>query len=172
MLNLNDIRNLLQHNKITEFVKFNRLTTRDIVEFTNRNTKWASKLFQNLDPTHAARAFKFLRKKKQEIIIKELPEQKAAELLNALQPDDRTAFLSLLPGNAIKELLKILDPEKRAETLELLGYPSNSIGRLMTPDYLAIKRTDTVQQVLDLIKVRGKAPRPLTSFLWLTTMGY
>jgi magnesium transporter len=166
MLNFNDIRNLLQHNKITEFVKFNRLTTRDIVEFTNRNTKWASKLFQNLDPTHAARAFKFLRKKKQEIIIKEMPEKKAAELLNALQPDDRTAFLSVLPGNAIKELLKILDPEKRAETLELLGYPSNSIGRLMTPDYLAIKRTDTVRQVLDLIKVRGKAPETL-NFLFV-----
>jgi magnesium transporter len=166
MLNLNDIKNLLQHNKITEFVKFNRLTTRDIVEFTNRNTKWASKLFQNLDPTHAARAFKFLRKKKQEIIIKELPEQKAAELLNALQPDDRTAFLSRLPGNAIKELLKILDPEKRAETLELLGYPSDSIGRLMTPDYVAIKRTDTVQQVLEIIRQRGKATETL-NFLFV-----
>ena len=102
MLSLNDIKNLLQHNRITEFVKLNRLSTRDIVEFTNRNTKWAAKLFQHLDPTHAARAFKFLRKKKQESIIKSLPEEKAAELLNALQPDDRTAFLSMLPGTAVK----------------------------------------------------------------------
>ena len=76
MLSFNDIKNLLQHNRITEFVKLNRLSTRDIVEFTNRNAKWAAKLFQNLDPTHAARAFKFLRKKKQESIIKSLPEKK------------------------------------------------------------------------------------------------
>src|ERR1017187_1636244 len=154
-MNLNDIKNLLQHNKITDFVKLKRLSSKDIVEFTNRYTQSAVKLFQHLDPTQAARAFKFLRKKKQEIIIKSLPEQKAAELLNNLRPDDRTAFLSLLPGNAVKELLKTLNPEALAESLELLGYPEGSVGRLMTPDYVAIKKTDTVQQVLDIIKQRG-----------------
>jgi len=166
MLNLNDIKNLLQHNRITDFVKLNKLSTQNIVEFSNKYTNWAVKLFQHLDPTHAARAFKFLRKKKQEVIIKSLPEQKAAELLNALRPDDRTAFLSLLPGNAVKELLKILNPEARAETLKLLGYPEGSVGRLMTPDYVAIKKTDTVQEVLDLIKQRGQATETL-NFLFV-----
>jgi len=165
-MNLNDIKNLLQHNKITDFVKLKKLSSKDIVEFTNRNTQWAVKLFQHLDPTQAARAFKFLRKKKQEIIIKSLPEQKAAELLNNLRPDDRTAFLSLLPGNAVKELLKTLSPEALAETLELLGYPEGSVGRLMTPDYVAIKKTDTVQQVLDIIKQRGRATESL-NFLFV-----
>lgn len=106
MPNLKDIKNLLQHNRITDFVKLNKLTPREIVEFTNRYTKWAGKLFQHLDVKQTARVFKFLRRKKQEIIIKSLPDEKAAELLNALQPDDRTAFLGLLPGNAVKELLK------------------------------------------------------------------
>jgi magnesium transporter len=166
MLSLNDIKNLLQHNKITDFVKLKKLSSKDIVDFTNRNTQWAVKLFQHLDPMQAARAFKFLRKKKQEIIIKSLPEQKAAELLNNLRPDDRTAFLALLPGNAVKELLKILDPEVRAETLELLGYPEGSVGRLMTPDYVVIKKEDTVQQVLDIIKQRGRATETL-NFLFV-----
>src|SRR5450432_3645425 len=139
MLSLKDIKNLLQHNRVTEFVKLNKLTPRDIADFTNRHSRWAVKLFQHLDTKSAARAFKFLRKKRQETIIKSLPEEKAAELLNALQPDDRTAFLSLLPGNAVKELLKVLSHETRAETLELLGYPEGSVGRLMTPDYCAIK---------------------------------
>src|SRR5882724_312998 len=147
MLNLNDIKNLLQNNRITEFVKLNKLTSRDIVDFTNRYTNWAGKLFQHIDIKHAARAFKFLRKKKQEIIIKSLPDEKAAELLNALQPDDRTAFLAMLPGNAVKELLKVLTPEHRAKTLELLGYPEGSVGRSMTPDYVAIKKTNTVKEV-------------------------
>jgi magnesium transporter len=166
MPNLNDIKNLLQNNKITEFVKLNKLSSRDIIEFTNRYTNWASKLFQHIDINHAARVFKFLRKKKQEIIIKSLPDEKAAELLNALQPDDRTAFLGLLPGNAVKELLKILDPETRAETLILLGYPEGSVGRLMTPDYLAIKSSDTVRQVLDIIRTRGQAAETL-NFLFV-----
>jgi len=161
MLNLNDIKNLLQNNKITEFVKLNKLTPRDIVDFTNRYTNWAGKLFQHIDIKNAARAFKFLRKKKQEIIIKSLPDEKAAELLNALKPDDRTAFLSLLPGNAVKELLTILSPETRAETLKLLGYPEGSVGRLMTPDYVAIKKGNTVKEVLDIIKQRGQATETL-----------
>ncbi len=161
MLNLNDIKNLLQNNRIADFVKLNKLSSRDIVEFTNRYTNWAVKLFQHLDPTHAARAFKFLRKKKQEIIIKSLPDEKAAELLNNLQPDDRTAFLSLLPGNAVKELLKVLSPETRAETLELLGYPEDSVGRLMSPDYVAIKKTNTVGEVLSIIKRLGQATETL-----------
>src|SRR5450432_2601738 len=161
MPNLNDIKNLLQNNKITEFVKLNKLSSRDIIDFTNRYTNWAGKLFQHIDIKHAARVFKFLRKKKQEIIIKSLPDEKAAELLNALQPDDRTAFLGLLPGNAVKELLKILAPETRAETLKLLGYPEGSVGRLMTPDYLAIKSDNTVQQVLNIIRQRGRAAETL-----------
>ncbi len=164
MLNLNDIKNLLQHNKITDFVKLNKLTPRDIAEFANRNTKWAGKLFQNLDPKHAAKAFKLLQNEKQEEIIKALPEEKAAELLNAMQPDDRTAFLEELPGNYVKELLKVLTPERRAETLELLGYEEGSVGRLMTPDYVAIKKEQTCLDVLAMIRQRGQATETMN---WL-----
>jgi len=166
MLNFNDIKNLLQHNRLTDFVKLNKLTPRDIVDFTNRHSKWAVKLFQHLDAKNAARAFKFLRKNRQEIIIKSLPEEKAAELLNAMQPDDRTAFLSILPGNAVKELLKVLNPEVRAETLELLGYEEDSVGRLMTPDYVTIKATNTCSEVLNIIRQRGQASETL-NFLFV-----
>ena len=164
MLNFNDIKNLLQHNKITDFVKLNKLTPRDIADFANRHTQGATKLFQHLDPKHAARAFKFLRQQKQEDIIKSLPEEKAAEILNAMQPDDRTAFLEELPGNYVKELLKILAPENRAETLELLGYEEGSVGRLMTPDYVSIKENETCQEVLNIIRQRGQAAETLN---WL-----
>src|SRR3984885_5986071 len=164
MLNFNDIKNLLQHNKITEFVKLSKLTPRDIAEFANRNTKWAVKLFQNLDPKHAAKAFKFVQTEQQEEIIKALPEEKAAELLNALQPDDRTAFLEELPGNYVTELLKVLTPERRTETLELLGYEEGSVGRLMTPDYVSIRKEQTCHEVLAMIRQRGQATETLN---WL-----
>lgn len=166
MPNLKDIKNLLQNNRITDLVKFNKLSSRDIIEFTNRYTNWAGKLFQQLDVKHAARVFKFIRRKKQEIIIKSLPDEKAAELLNALQPDDRTAFLGMLPGSAVKELLKILSPETRIETLKLLGYPEGSVGRLMTPDYMAIKATNTVREVLDMIRKLGQVTDTL-NFLFV-----
>jgi magnesium transporter len=164
MLNFSDIKNLLQHNKIADFVKLNKLTPRDIADFANRHTQWAVKMFQHLDPKQAARSFKFLRRQKQEQIIKELPEEKAADLLNAMQPDDRTAFLEDLSGNHIKELLKILTPENRAETLELLGYDEGSVGRLMTPDYVSIDKDQTCAEVLSLIRQRGQATETLN---WL-----
>jgi magnesium transporter len=156
MPNLKDIKNLLQNNRIADFVKLNKLSSRDIIEFANRYTNWAGKLFQHIDIKHAARVFKFIRRNKQEIIIKSLPDEKAAELLNALQPDDRTAFLGMLPGSAVKELLKVLAPETRAETLKLLGYPEGSVGRLMTPDYISIKSGNTVREVLEMIRQRGQ----------------
>lgn len=164
MLNFNDIKNLLQHNKIADFVKQNKLTPRDIANFANRHKQGAVKLFQQLDPAHAARAFKFMRRKKQEDILKSLPEEKAAELLNAMQPDDRTAFLEELPGKYVTELVKKLTPENRAETLELLGYDEGSVGRLMTPDYVAINENMTCQEVLMLIRQRGQASETLN---WL-----
>ena len=63
MPNLKDIKNLLQNNKLTEFVKLNKLSSKDIIEFTNRYTNWAGKLFQHIDVKHAARVFKYLGKK-------------------------------------------------------------------------------------------------------------
>ncbi|MEJ0083471.1 MAG: hypothetical protein WDM78_21540 [Puia sp.] len=126
MPNLNDIKNLLQNNKITEFVKLNKLSSRDIIEFTNRYTNWAGKLFQHIDVKHAARVFKFLRRKKQKSLSNPSP-MKSRGTSERTAADDRTAFLGLLPGNAVKELLKILDPETRAETLKLLGYPEGSV---------------------------------------------
>lgn len=164
MPSFNDIKNLLQHNRLTEFVKLNKLTPRDIAEFTNRHTQWAVKLFQHLDAKNAARSFKFIRKKKQQSIINALPEEKAAEILNAMQPDDRTAFLEDLPGSAVKELLKVLTPEHRAKTLELLGYAEGSVGRLMTPDYVSVKTSETCAEVLHYIRLRGKATETLN---WL-----
>jgi magnesium transporter len=79
-----------------------------------------------------------------------------AALLNELSPDDRTKFLEELPGAAVKELLVLLDPEERAITLSLLGFPEGSVGRLMTTDYLAVKKHWTVDQVLKYIRKYGK----------------
>jgi magnesium transporter len=164
MLKMNDIKNLLQHNKIKEFVKLNKVTPQGIAEFANRNAKWAGKLFQALDSNHAAKAFKLLQNEQQEEVIKALPEEKAAELLNALQPDDRTAFLEELPKSHVKELLKVLTPERRIETLELLGFKEGSVGRLMTPDFLEIRKEQSCRDVLAVIRQRGQATETLN---WL-----
>jgi magnesium transporter len=104
----------------------------------------------------AANVFKILDLAEQKKIIHELPPYKTAELLNALSPDDRTDFLEELPSNAVRELIKLLNPEERKTTLSLLGYPEDSIGRLMTPDYVWVYPHNTVEEVFATIRKYGK----------------
>lgn len=104
----------------------------------------------------ASGVFKILETPTQQDIIQKLPPSKTAELLNELPPDDRTALLEDLPSGVVRELIKLLNPEERKITLSLLGYPENSVGRLMTPDYVYVYENNTVQQVLDIIRRVGK----------------
>ena len=77
-------------------------------------------------------------------------------MLNELPADDRTDFLEELPSNVVRELIKLLDPEERKITLSLLGYPENSIGRLMTPDYVYVYPDNTIEEVFATIRKHGK----------------
>lgn len=128
----------------------------DIAELIYEDPDQASLIINNLTLSRAAAAFRILEFPTQEEIIRDLPATKTAELLNELPPDDRTAFLEELPAQAVQELIKLLDPEERKVTLSLLGYKENSVGRLMTPDYIAARAHWTVAQVLKHIRMYGK----------------
>ena len=104
----------------------------------------------------AAGVFKILEFSTQQRIIKTLAPSKTAELLNELPADDRTDFLEELPATVVRELIKLLDGKERKITLSLLGYPENSVGRLMTPDYVYVYENNTVEEVLNVIRRVGK----------------
>jgi magnesium transporter len=123
-----------------------------IYEYPDRETE----ILSLLSIHRAASVFKILDQQSQERIIKALLPSKQAELLNELPADDRTSFLEELPGSVVTELIKLLDPEERKVTLSLLGYEEGSVGRLMTPEYIAVFPNWTVQNVLDYIRHFGK----------------
>lgn len=100
--------------------------------------------------------FEYLPFRVQMDILNALPSQEIAELFNALSPDDRTRLLSELPGDVVNHLLKYLSPEEKALSLRLLGYPENSVGRLMTPEYIAVKLSWKVRRVLEEIRNKGR----------------
>jgi len=104
----------------------------------------------------AASTFKIIELGVQKDIIQELPPLKTAALLNELPADDRTSFLEELSTNAVRELIKLLNPEERKITLSLLGYPEGSVGRLMTPDYIAVQSDWTISEVLEYIREVGQ----------------
>lgn len=128
----------------------------DVAELINEYPDYEAQIISNLSVHRAASVFKILDLSVQKRIIQELPPLKTAELLNDLPPDDRTDFLEELPSEVVKELIRLLNPEERKVTLALLGYPESSVGRLMTPDYIAVQVDWTVQEVLDYIREVGK----------------
>ena len=89
-------------------------------------------------------------------MIRELPEAELSRLLNGMSPDDRTALLEREPPDEIERLLMLLGPEEQRIARSLLSYGSGTVGRLMTPDFVAIKRDWTIAQVLDHIRRFGK----------------
>jgi magnesium transporter len=128
----------------------------DVAELINQLPDREGEILGNLSMHRAVSTFKILDFPTQKRIIQELSPWKTAELLNGLPADDRTSFLEDLPSEVVKELIKMLNPEERKVTLALLGYPDSSVGRLMTPDYIAVQKDWTIRQVIRHIRNVGK----------------
>ncbi len=139
------IRDFLDHQNIS-----------DVAGLVEEYPDYESQIVANMSVHRAASVFKILDLSTQKRIIHELPASTTATLLNELPADDRTDFLEELPSNAVRELIKLLDPEERKITLSLLGYPENSIGRLMTPDYVYVYPDNTIEEVFATIRKFGK----------------
>lgn len=115
-------------------------------------------LFRLLSREQAKEVFQLLSHSEQEQIIEGLAQNtlKLSDLLNDLEPDDRTAFFEELPGEVTQQLMQWLSPEERRISIHLLGYPEDSIGRLMTPEYVAIRPHFTVEEAFEHIRKHGR----------------
>jgi magnesium transporter len=102
-----------------------------------------------------AEVFSYMTDRTQANLLKALTTEETRMILAGLSPDDRTEFLQELPGQAIQKLLNLLSAEDRQETLQLLGYPGESVGRLMTTDYVAVRPEWTVDEALAHVRVKG-----------------
>jgi magnesium transporter len=109
-----------------------------------------------LEPERAARTFEHISPAAHEALLRDMPERELSRLLNGLSPDDRTALLEREPPQETERLLELLDPAEQRIARSLLSYGSGTIGRLMTPDFVAIKRHWNVGQVLDHVRKYGK----------------
>ena len=114
-------------------------------------------IFRLLSRQLSKETFQHLSHDEQEDIIEGLAANstKLTSLLNDLDPDDRTAFFEELPGTVSQRLVQMLSKEEREIAIRLLGYPEDSIGRLMTPEYVAVKPYHTIQQTLETIRKFG-----------------
>jgi magnesium transporter len=113
-------------------------------------------IFRVLPHDLAADVFEYLDFDAQEQLLRAMAHEQVVGILNEMAPDDRTALLEELPSAAARQLIRLLTPEERRIATALLGYPEDSVGRLMTPDFIAVHEDWTVQQVLDYVREHGR----------------
>src|SRR3989441_13313640 len=112
-------------------------------------------IFRVLPAALAADVFEYIGIEEQQNLLRAMAHEQVVAILNEMSPDDRTALLEEMPSAAARQLIKLLTPEERRVAQSLLGYPEGSVGRLMTPDFISINETWTVQHVLDYVREFG-----------------
>jgi len=113
-------------------------------------------LFRSLPRKFKAMVFSYLEPQDQKSLLFELSHQETSELLSNLNPDDRTLLLEELPAEMTRKLMDLLSPEDLKEAWHLLGYPEESVGRLMTPDYVSVSEHLKISEVIKHIRRVGK----------------
>ncbi len=115
-------------------------------------------LFRLLPRDLAKGVFQRLSRKGQKDISEDLAAnaERLATLLNDLDPDDRTAFFEELPGEVSRRLVQMLPADEQEVANRLLGFPEDSIGRLMTPEFVAVRPQYTVRKTLEHIRKYGR----------------
>jgi magnesium transporter len=133
-------------------------------------------LFMGLEPAEirqlfdilftARRAAKALKELPFELlpdILAKIDDDKVGRLIVRADPDDAVRFIDCLPKERRERIMGLLDPERRAEVRELISYPEETVGRLMTTDFMALPPDTTAQGAIDKIRERGE----LETFFYL-----
>src|SRR3954449_9053787 len=123
-------------------------------------------IFRVLPAALAADVFEYLEVDAQQELLRSMAREQVVAILNEMSPDDRTALLEEMPSAAARQLIRLLTPEERRVAQALLGYPEGSVGRLMTPDFVAVRDQWTVKEVLDYVREHGRDSETL-NFLYV-----
>ncbi|MCT7970851.1 magnesium transporter [Laspinema olomoucense] len=108
--------------------------------------------FRLLSKEEAIEVYEYLDSSIQYALIEEFKRQDVLDIVGKMSPDDRARLFDELPAKVVKRILEQLSPQERQTTSLLLGYPPDSAGRMMTPQYIAVKENMTVTQALDRIR--------------------
>jgi len=113
-------------------------------------------IFRVLPAALAADVFEYLDVDAQQQLLRAMAHEQVVAILNEMSPDDRTALLEEMPSAAARQLIRLLTPDERRVAQSLLGYPEGSVGRLMTPDFIAVHEDWSVKDVLAYVREHGR----------------
>jgi magnesium transporter len=125
-------------------------------------------VFRLLPRNISSEVFTFLMKEQRNALLAALSDEETRSLLHNLEPDDRTNLFEELPGRVTQKLMNLLSPEELEKTRELMGYPEESIGRIMTPNYVAVRPNWSIRQGLEQIRTKGKEDSETLNVIYVT----
>ena len=112
-------------------------------------------LFRLLPKETAAETFAELDSEWQELLIRGFSDRELHEVVNELYVDDAADLVDEMPANVVKRILAQADPEMRKEINEILRYPENSAGSIMTTEYVSLRPGMTVAEAITRIRRTG-----------------
>lgn len=113
------------------------------------------KVFRILSKDMAADVFSYLDVDTQQYLITGMSEKDAAQIIDNLMADDATDLLEEMPANVVKKILSMASAETRRDINNLLRYPEDSAGSIMTVEYIDLKESMTVEDAIARIRSKG-----------------
>ncbi|NDK31097.1 magnesium transporter [Nesterenkonia haasae] len=154
---LDDLADLIRDERLTDLrVALDELNTGDIVDFLERlGVKDRAVTFRLLPKDTAVHVFDQLDQALQHEIVEGLKDGDVAHFFESLDPDDRVRLMDEMPASVARKMLRHLDARERSLTNIVLGYASGTIGRAMSPEFVAIPEHWTVKQAMEKIRRAG-----------------
>ena len=112
-------------------------------------------MFRLLPKEQAAETFVEMEPDAQELLIRSFSDNELREVLSELYVDDAADLVEEMPANVVKRILKQADPEMRSSINQILRYPENSAGSIMTTEYVSLRPTMTVGEAILRIRRQG-----------------
>jgi magnesium transporter len=153
-----DVRNLLDIADLNQLkCDLNSLQPVDVGEYISElPEKQRAIAFRVLNKTQAIDVFEYLPTEIQEELIHSLHDVQVVQLVEEMSPDERAELFDELPAGVVKRLLQQLSNQQRQATATILGYPEGTAGRVMTTEYVRLRRGLTVGEALSKIRLQDE----------------
>ena len=156
-MNIEEIRELIENKQFTELKKeLKDMKSADVSMILDELDKeQAVIVFRLLSKEKAGMAFSYMETDMREKLIKDLTDAELKNVLDELFMDDTVDLIEEMPSNVVTRILRNVDKNDRKIINELLKYPDDSAGSIMTTEFIDLKENMTIEQALDRIRQIG-----------------
>ncbi len=140
-----------------ERAKLRRLNPADLADILGELSALdRATVVSSLDEQTAAAALEEMDFELQQAVLDSVEDEKAADILEEVDPDDAADLVGDLPKERADQLLELMEPEEASDVKELLQYPDDTAGGLMTPEFVAVPAGMTSQEAIGYLRKAGE----------------